>query len=464
MATKPIYINGEFVESHSKKDMTVVSPMNQEILARVYDCKKEDVDLAVQSAKDALVSWQTSDFQTRLDYSRKFIQYCQDHKDEILNTIVLELGSSLKYSKVSQFQFYLDELNDLLDMISEYEFIEHRKGYDLVKEPVGLVACITPWNYPLGQITKKVIPALCAGNTVILKPSSQTPLTALWVAKAIDVAGFPKGTFNLVTGKGSKMGDLLTDHPDINMVTFTGSTSVGTKVAKAATKSMKRIAMELGGKSVSLILEGADLEKGLKRTCDTVFYNSGQTCSALTRLLIPEQLKDEIYEKLIELAASYKIGHPLNEETDLGPVQSFTQFETVRKYVLKGLDEGAHLLVGEVPKDMWIKPTIFVDVDNSMTIAQEEIFGPVLSVITYKTVEEAIEIANDSQFGLSGAVYGPQEKALEVAKQLKTGNVFVNATSKALNVPFGGYKYSGIGRENGVEGFEEFLELKALIL
>lgn len=461
---KQIYIDGQFVDSHHSKQISIISPINQEIIGQVPNCNQEDVDDAVKAAKQALESWSSTTLETRIDHAKKFVEALKENKEEIVKTIINELGSPKKFTEQTQFDSYINELDDLLVKVKAFEFVEKREGYDLIKEPVGVVACITPWNYPLGQITKKIIPALLMGNTVILKPSTKTPLVAIKLAEAIDKAGFPAGTFNLLTGKGSKMGQMLTDHPDINMITFTGSTKVGRNVASDALKQMKRITMELGGKSVALILEGADLDVALDKTLSSVYYNSGQTCSALTRLLIPASMKEEIQELIIEKTQEYQVGHPYNQDVEMGPVQSFTQFETVRDYVREGLKEGATMIIGEVPKDVWIKPIVFVDVKNEMKIAQEEIFGPVLCVITYNDVDEAIKIANDSRYGLSGGVFGPDDEAYEVAKQIKTGNVFVNTKDKALNVPFGGYKYSGIGRENGIEGLEEFIELKAVIL
>ena len=461
---KQIYIDGQFVDSHNTKHISIISPINQEIIGRVPNCNQEDVNDAVNAAKQALKTWSQTSLDTRIECANKFVKALKENKEDIVKTIINELGSPKKFTEQTQFDSYINELEDLLVRVKTFEFVEKREGYDLIKEPVGVVACITPWNYPLGQITKKIIPALLMGNTVILKPSTQTPLVAIKIAQAIDQAGFPAGTFNLLTGKGSKMGQMLTDHPDINMVTFTGSTEVGRNVASDALKQMKRVTMELGGKSVALILEGADLDIALDKTLSSVYTNSGQTCSALTRLLIPVSMKEEIEQRLIEKTQQYQVGHPFNQEVEMGPVQSFTQFETVRDYVREGLKEGATMLIGEVPKDVWIKPVVFVDVKNDMKIAQEEIFGPVLSVITYESVEEAIELANASRYGLSGGVFGPDEQAVEVAKKIKTGNIFVNTKDKALNVPFGGYKYSGIGRENGIEGLEEFIELKAIIL
>lgn len=455
---KPLYIDGRYQQAHSTKHIEVISPLDLSVVGLVPDSSEEDVNDAVQSALDALESWKQTDLSTRIEKSEKFIEYLQDHQDEIAETIHQELGCPIEFARESQIAGYIKELKDLLNRVSGYSFYEEKEGYHLQKDAIGVIACITPWNYPLGQITKKIIPALLMGNTTILKPSSQTPLTAYWVAEAIDHAGFPKGVFNLITGSGSTMGELLSNHSDINMITFTGSTEVGTEVASTALKSMKRIAMELGGKSASILLKGADLDQALTKTCDTVFFNSGQTCSALTRLFVPTSMKKAVENALKEKVKGYKVGE------NMGPVQSENQFETVKSYVDKGLKEGATLLVGKVPTNRFIEPIIFTDVENSMTIAREEIFGPVLSVITYDKVDEAIEMANDSKYGLSGAVFGPEKEAFEVAKQLRTGNVFVNTKNKSLNVPFGGYKYSGIGRENGLEGLEEFIEIKALIV
>lgn len=443
--------------------IAVVSPINQEILAEVADATRKDVDLAVEAAKKAQAQWKNVPFLEKVQLAHKFLDYLEEHREEVVKTIVEELGSAITFTESTQFDFYIKELRHLLDMLDDFEFVEHFKGYDLVKDPVGVVACITPWNYPLGQITKKILPALLMGNTVILKPSTQTPLTAHWVTKAIDASNYPKGVFNLLTGKGSRLGELLSNHPDINMITFTGSTEVGTKVASEAMAHMKRVTMELGGKSPSVILKGADLDLALDKTLDTICYNSGQTCSALTRLIIPESMKEEIEKKLLEKVEQYKVGYPFNPEVQMGVVQSFSQLEKIKKYITLGLDEGATILYGEQPKDMKVKPVIFTDVKNNMQIAQEEIFGPVLCVITYKDIDEAIHIANDSMYGLSGAVFGPEEEANHVARELKTGNIFVNTTSKTTNVPFGGYKHSGVGRENGLEGVLEFVELKALI-
>lgn len=458
-----LFIDGEFVDSSSGEYIDVISPIDQEVIGQVPAGNKDDVDKAVESALKAFPEWKETSYEERFKYAEKFIEYLEEHKEEIAETITKELGAPIEFSRKVQVDSDIKGLKGMLELAKDYKFIEEREGFDLHKDPVGVVACITPWNYPLSQITKKIIPALLMGNVTILKPSSQTPITAVWAAKAIEYAGYPKGTFSLITGSGSDMGDLLSEHPDINMVTFTGSTEVGKNVAGIAAEKMKRVAMELGGKSPCIVMEGADLDQALNKTVDIVFMNSGQTCSALTRLFIPENMKEEIEEMIIEKAKAYTSGDPFSSEHKMGPVQSKDQFEKVSKYVKAGIEEGAKIIYGEAPKDLYINPIVFTDVKNDMKIAQEEIFGPVLSIITYKDIDEAVKMANDSLYGLSGAVYGPEEEADKVARKLRTGNVYVNSKGGASNVPFGGFKYSGVGRENGIEGLEEFVELKALI-
>lgn len=463
MQTEPIYLDGQFTKALTSATLDVISPINQQVIGKVFDCNKQDINNAISAAKRALQYTNQTSLTSRIAMAKRFINYLKNNKAEIVRTITLELGSPISYTKSNQFEVYINELDHLLKLIDNFQFTHHETGYDLIKESVGVVACITPWNFPLGQITKKIIPALLMGNTIILKPSSQTPLVASWIARAIHYAGFPRGSFNLITGKGSNIGKLLTSHPDINMITFTGSTEVGTQVASAAVSTMKRITMELGGKSASIILEGANLDIALQKTLDTIFLNSGQTCSALSRLLVPSSMKEEVEQAIIERTQHYIVGDPFSSDTKVGPVQSQSQFEKVKSYIELGIEEEATLLVGEIPNNLYIKPTVFTNVTNNMKIAREEIFGPVLSIISYETVDEAIMIANDSPYGLNGAVFGPDELAQQVATQMKTGNIFINTTDKALNVPFGGYKYSGIGRENGLLGVEEFIEYKALI-
>ena len=333
------------------------------------------------------------------------------------------------------------------------------------REPVGVVGGLTPWNFPLEQIEKKVVLALLAGNCVVLKPSQYTPMTAYILAEEIDKAGYPAGVFNLVTGRGGEVGDALAVHPDVDMISFTGSTAAGREVARKALVNIKKIALELGGKSAAILLKGGDWEQGIRSVLDTVMLNGGQTCNALTRLLVPEDELEKAEQSLVRQTAGYKFGPVEDPETDMGPLASRKQFDRVKGYIELGIQEGARVLLGKVPEDdgsYKVEPVIFSDVKRDMRIAQEEIFGPVLVVLPYKDVEEAVSIANDSIYGLAGGVFGPEKEANEVARQMKTGTVYVNAGQWDVASPFGGYRQSGLGREGGVEGYEEFLEVKTI--
>ncbi len=332
---------------------------------------------------------------------------------------------------------------------------------------MGVVGALTPWNYPLGQIIKKLAPALLSGSTMVLKPSQNTPLVAYLLTESIDKVGFPKGVFNLVPGRGSEVGNPLATHPDVNLLTFTGSTDGGREVAKLAVDDVKRITLELGGKSPAIILKGADLDLALSTVLGDIYRNTGQSCSALSRLIVPLDEKENIEKIIIEKTKAYTFGDPEDPDVQIGPLASKKQFDKVKSFIEKGLEEGANMLLGEIPKESegyYVKPVVFTDVKNSMTIAQEEIFGPVLCLITYETFEEAIEIANDTKYGLSSAVFGPDDKAMDVAKRLKAGEVLINDGSSATGAPFGGYKHSGFGREGGKYGLEEFLEIKVLFI
>ncbi|MDH5210419.1 MAG: aldehyde dehydrogenase family protein, partial [Betaproteobacteria bacterium] len=353
----------------------------------------------------------------------------------------------------------------------EFKFEERVGNSVVLKEPVGVVGAITPWNYPLHQITLKVAPALAAGCTVVLKPSEIAPFNAFFLAEVIEAAGLPKGVFNLVTGYGPVVGEALVKHPRVDMISFTGSTRAGKRISEVAAQGVKRVALELGGKSASVILEDADLAAAVKGTVNGCYLNSGQTCTALTRMLVPASKYDEAAKLAVEAAKGFTLGDPLAETTRLGPLASHMQLERVRSYIRKGVEEGAELLIGgaeppeSVPAGYFVKPTIFGKVKNSMVIAQEEIFGPVLSIIAYRDEDEAVKIANDSPYGLAGAVWSKDDaRAQAVARRIRAGQIDVNGGAFNMNAPFGGFKQSGHGREAGVYGLEEFLELKSLQL
>ena len=354
----------------------------------------------------------------------------------------------------------------------EFQWEEKVGNSLVVREPVGVVLAITPWNYPLHQIALKVAPALAAGCTVVLKPSEVAPFNAFILAEVIEAAGLPKGVFNLVTGYGPAVGEALVKHPEVDMISFTGSTRAGKRISELAAQSVKRTSLELGGKSASVILDDADLAQAVKSTVNGCYLNSGQTCTALTRMLVPENLYPEAARLAAEVAKGFTVGDPLQESTKLGPLSSQAQLERVRSYIRKGLAEGAQLVAGgaEPPEGApkggyYVRPTVFGNVKNSMSIAQEEIFGPVLSIIPYKDEEEAVRIANDTVYGLAGAVWSKDDaRAQRVARRIHAGQVDVNGGAFNMNAPFGGFKQSGHCREAGVYGLEEFLEYKALQL
>ena len=355
------------------------------------------------------------------------------------------------------------------EVLDTFEFEDDSNGL-VVKEPIGVVGCITPWNYPLNQIGAKVAYTLAAGCTVVLKPSEVAPVNAFILADIIDDIGFPAGVFNLVTGVGPVVGEALAAHPDVDMISFTGSTRAGKRVAELAAQSVKRVALELGGKSPNVLLDDADFPSAVAAGVGAAYANSGQTCSALTRMIVPRSRLAEVEQLAREAAESYTVGDPFADGTRLGPLISAVQRERVRGYISKGIEEGATVVTGgaDAPEGLdtgyFVRPTVFSNVTRDMTIAQEEIFGPVLSIMPYDTEEEAIEIANDTVYGLAGAVSGSEERARAVARKIRAGQVRVNKGRGGTGAPFGGYKQSGLGREHGSHGLEEFLEVKALFV
>lgn len=465
MDIRKLYINGEWVESEGHEYIDIENPDTHEIFAQVPRGNKDDVDKAVRAARAAFETWQYMPLEQRTALMEKVVNGLESRRQDLIETITKELGSPYKVSAEVHTDPFILEAKHYIKVAKNFPYEERRQTSVVVREPVGVIGGLTPWNFPLEQIEKKVVPALLAGNCVVLKPSQFTPMTAYILAEEIHKAGYPAGVFNLVTGRGGEVGDALAAHPDVDMISFTGSTDAGRAVAIKGLSNIKKLALELGGKSAAIFLKGGDWENGVNGVLETVMLNGGQTCNALTRMLVPEDETGKIEEILKRKAAEYHFG-PLNDpQTTLGPLASRKQFDRVRKYIETGINEGARLLIGEVPEDNGsynVKPVIFCDVTPDMVIAREEIFGPVLVVLTYKTVEEAIEIANDSIYGLAGAVYGPEKEANETARKMKTGTVYVNEGQWDEASPFGGYKQSGLGREGGIEGYEEFLEIKTI--
>ena len=468
MKTKQLYINNEWIDSTGDEIADVLNPATEEVIAKVPVGTTDDVDKAVAAAKAAFPAWNATPIEDRIDLMEKFYTAIEARKDEIADTIVAELGASKKFAGTGQVGLPLSEIRATIDAVKDYDFEYTLKNTQIIEEGYGVVACITPWNYPLLQIERKVVPALLAGNTAILKPASNTPLTAVIYAEIMDEVGFPKGVFNLVTGSGSTTGDYLAGHEDVDVISFTGSTAVGSTMYEKAADGIKQVVLELGGKSPLIYLKGGDLKAAVKQAMNTVLNNQGQTCTALTRLLVPkDDLEDTKQHILNFYETEVTVGDPTSEDTKVGPLVSADQRYTVLEYIEAGKEEGAEILVGGNKIDgpgYYVEPTVFVNATNDMKISQEEIFGPVLTVLTYDTVEDAVEIGNDIVYGLSGAVVGPEDEAVKVARQLRTGNVIVNGAGRIPEAPFGGYKQSGRGRENGIYGVKDYLEIKAIFV
>jgi len=466
-----IYIDGAWVPSAGSGTIEVVNSTTEEVMGRIPEGTAEDVDKAVQAAARAFKTWSETSKEERQKYLQRITEGLQARMPEIANLIAQEVGMPINLSNMIQVGLPLMTFSSMQGILDETEFEEQVGNSLVVREPVGVVGCITPWNYPLHQIAAKVAPALAAGCTVVLKPSEVAPLNAFALAEIIDDAGLPAGVFNLVTGTGPVVGEAIAAHPQVDMVSFTGSTRAGKRVTEVAAQTIKRVALELGGKSANVILEDADITRAVTDGVGKCFLNSGQTCSALTRMLVPRSKLAEAEDAAVAAAANYTPGDPFDMNSRLGPLVSAAQRDRVWDYIRKGEEEGAKLLTGgvEAPegleKGFFVRPTIFSEVRNDMTIAQEEIFGPVLSIIPYDTEEEAVEIANDTVYGLAGGVWsGDPDKAKAVARKIRTGQVEVNGGSFNPLAPFGGYKQSGNGRELGKFGLEEFLEVKSLQL
>jgi aldehyde dehydrogenase (NAD+) len=466
-----LYIDGAWVASTGSSTIEVVNAATEEVMGRIPEGTSDDVDRAVQAARAAFPAWSQTSKEERAKFLQRITEGLQARMMEIAQLIAGEVGMPMNLSTIIQAGLPTMTFGSVQQLLDEVPFEEQIGNSLVVREPVGVVGCITPWNYPLHQIAAKVAPALAAGCTVVLKPSEVAPLNAFVLAEIIDEVGLPAGVFNLVTGTGPVVGEAIAAHPGVDMVSFTGSTRAGKRVSEVAAATVKRVALELGGKSANVILEDADLERAVTDGVGKCFLNSGQTCSALTRMLVPRSKLAEAEDIAVRAAESYTPGDPMGDSARLGPLVSATQRERVRGYIEKGVEEGAKLLTGgvEPPEGLeqgyFVRPTVFSDVRTDMTIAQEEIFGPVLSILPYDTEEEAIEIANDTVYGLAGGVWaGDAERAQQVARRLRTGQVEVNGGSFNPLAPFGGYKQSGHGRELGKFGLEEFLEVKALQL
>ena len=464
-----IYIDGAWVPSAGTGTIDVYGAATEEVIGRIPDGVPEDVDRAVAAAKAAFPGWAETPVEGRAKHLQRLQEGLAARMAELAELIASEVGMPIRLAGPIQVGLPTMVMGTYAQLLADFPF-EEQVGHSLVvREPVGVVGCITPWNYPLHQVVAKVAPALAAGCTVVLKPSEVAPFSAFVLAEIVDEAGLPPGVFNLVSGVGPVVGEAIASHPDVDMVSFTGSTRAGRRVSELAAATVKRVALELGGKSANVILDDADLDRAVSAGVVNCYLNSGQTCTAWTRMLVPRDRLAEAEEIAAAKARTYRLGDPLAEETNLGPLASAAQRERVRGYIEQGLAEGAKLVTGgtEPPegleKGYFVRPTVFSEVRPDMTIAQEEIFGPVLSIIPYDTEEEAVAIANGTIYGLAGAVWSDDpERARKVARQLRTGQVDVNGAGFNPLAPFGGYKQSGNGRELGRYGLEEYLEVKSL--
>lgn len=463
------YINGQWVDPAQPKTLDVINPANEEPFARISMGSAADVDKAVAAAKAAFPKFSMTSKKERIELLQSIMAVYQKRYADIAAAITAEMGAPKNLSEKAQAAMGIAHLNTNLEILKKYEFEEDKGTTRIVREPIGVCGFITPWNWPVNQIACKVAPALAVGCTMVLKPSEVAPINGYIFAEILHEAGVPAGVFNLVNGDGPGVGAPLSSHPDVDMVSFTGSTRAGILVSKAAADTVKRVALELGGKSANIVLDDADFGKAITGSVFGMMSNSGQSCNAPTRMLVPAKRHDEAVAIAKAAAEQVKVGDPNAEGTVIGPVVSDVQFNKIQGLIQKGIEEGATLVTGGtgrpdgLNKGYYVRPTVFANVTNDMTIAREEIFGPVLSILPYKDEEEAIAIANDTVYGLSGYVQGEPEHARKVAARIRSGNVHLNLAGPDLNAPFGGYKQSGNGREWGEFGFEEFLEVKAVL-
>ena len=463
------YINGHWVKAQSPERLPVHDSSTEELMATVPSGTALEAEAAVLAARAAFNGWAALPVETRAAYLDKVAEGIKARTDELATAISREVGMPLKMARAVQVGGPVWHWGNFAKVARNFQW-EKMVGHSLVtREAIGVVACITPWNFPLSQITLKIAPAMVAGCTVVLKPSEIAPVNAMILAEIIHEAGLPPGVFNLVNGPGPIVGEVLATHPEVDMVSFTGSTRAGKRVSELASQSVKRVALELGGKSASVILEDANLEAAVKGTIGACMLNSGQTCSAHTRILVPASLYEQVKVLAQAVIAKFSVGPSLVETSKLGPLVSSAQRDRVLRFIKTGIEEGADVIAGgaEPPnftKGYFVQPTI-LGIKSTDTLAQEEIFGPVLVIIPYQNEEEAVEIANSTIYGLGGAVWaGSDERAIKVARRIRTGQVDINGGLFNASAPFGGYKQSGNGRENGVYGFEEFLEFKSLQL
>lgn len=462
-----LYRDGRWIEPEGNSLISVINPASEEPIATVPSGSIADVDHAVAAAVRAFDAWRQTPVQQRREVLTRILTGLQARAEEIATTITAEVGMPIKLSRRIQAGLPITVTGSVRDLLESFSFEETLGNSRIIKEPIGVVGCITPWNYPLHQVIAKVVPAIAAGCAVVLKPSEVAPLSSFILAEIIHDAGVPAGVFNLVTGYGEVVGEALVSHPAVDMISFTGSLRAGRRVAELAAGTVKKCSLELGGKSATIVLDDADRTAAVKATVASCFLNSGQTCNALTRLLVPEKMYDDVVLMSIEAASSYQPGDPASDLTRLGPLVSQAQRGRVLDFVRTGIAEGAELVIGGTAADLgkgyYVTPAVFGRVTPEMTIAREEIFGPVLSILTYRDEEDAVRIAGETPYGLAASVWsGDQERAERLGRRLRVGQVDINGGAFNPLAPFGGCRQSGYGRELGTYGLEEFLTLKSM--
>lgn len=463
------YIDGQWVDPRGSQSLDVINPATEEPCGRIVLGSREDVDLAVAAAKRAFETYSQTSRGERIELLERVIEVYKRRMGEVAEAIQLEMGAPTKLAQAAQAPSGLGHFMVALNVLKDFEFEEQIGTTMVVREPVGVCALITPWNWPMNQVTCKVAPALATGCTMVLKPSEIAPLSAALLADILHEAGVPKGVFNMVHGDGPTVGSALTSHPDVDMVSFTGSTRAGREITKNAADTIKRVALELGGKSANILLDDVNFEQAVTAGVRGCMNNTGQSCNAPTRMLVPHDRMDEVAKIAAAAAEAVRPGDPADPATHIGPVVSEAQWSKIQSLIETGIQEGAKLVAGGpgrpdgLERGYYVKPTVFTHVSNDMTIAQEEIFGPVLVIIGYQDEEDAIRIANDTRYGLSGYVSSADlERARRVARRIRTGMVHINGAPVDNKAPFGGYKQSGNGREWGKYGFEDYLEVKSI--
>lgn len=463
------YINGEWVESTGSETMEVINPATEEVMGHISMGTQEDLDRAVRAARNAFPSFSQTSKEYRIELLEKIADEYEKRKDDLVEVITEELGAPLKVSEKVHFMMGYSHFKQAAEELRNFSFTEKRDKSTIVKEAIGVSGLITPWNFPTNQTSTKIASAFAAGSTVILKPAEITPYAAMILAEIFEASGLPKGVFNLVNGTGEGVGNAISSHPDIDFVSYTGSGIAGRKVMENAAKDIKKVALELGGKSPMIVLDDADVHKAAKIAVANISNNTGQVCTAATRVLVPKTLKPQFEEEVKAAVENLAVGDP-KQDNKVGPLVAEKQWDRVQGYIQKGMDEGAKVLIGGtgkpdgLDKGYFAKPTVFTDVSNDMTIAQEEIFGPVTTIIPYDTLDEAIEIANDTIYGLAGYVVGEDpDKLQKAASGIRAGQIRVNSAPTDFSAPFGGFKQSGLGREWGDFGIEEYLEPKAIM-